>query len=299
MLSMARPCQRLLCVPLHKKRNFQRWWLLNATNTRTGSSVWRREREWEKGNEREREGVRKVLAISLAQLHVSFPPQTLMLTPPHNITQSQRGCLFSLVSLSLVRFPLADRQAKRDGKREGGERESGTGLTALFVALVWAQLKSKLAFSTFSLSLSSFSPLRLFSNFTSCFLFFVPAQLLQATKLISLTLSLMHSLIHTLTWHSLRLNIRNAVHKYFIMLLTYCDLFIVHIGHRSKSEKHMHIIYKHPYIKPMYVCVCVSMRVFGMWLDTLLLHSRLSPRHFDWILRICQANRCGRQYKYI
>lgn len=143
MLSMARPCQRLLCVPLHKKRNFQRWWLLNATSTRTGSSVWRGESgEWE------REGVSKVLAISLAQLHVSFPPQTLMLTPPHNITQSQRGCLFSLVSLSLVRFPLADRQAKRDG-----ERRSGTGLTALFVALVWAQLKSKLAFSTLPLSL--------------------------------------------------------------------------------------------------------------------------------------------------
>lgn len=82
--------------------------------------VYEGEREWEKGNEREREGVRKVLAILLAQLHVSFPPQTLMLTPPHNITQSQRGCLFSLVSLSLVRFPLADRQAKRDAERGRG-----------------------------------------------------------------------------------------------------------------------------------------------------------------------------------
>lgn len=79
--------------------------------------VYEGERESGRSGEWEREGVRKVLAILLAQLHVSFPPQTLMLTPPHNITQSQRGCLFSLVSLSLVRFPLADRQAKRDGKR--------------------------------------------------------------------------------------------------------------------------------------------------------------------------------------
>lgn len=78
------------------------------------------EGEWEK--ESGRKGVREVLAILLAQLHVSFPPQTLMLTPPHSITQSQRGCLFSLVSLSLVRFPLADRQAKR-GQRQGGRGE--------------------------------------------------------------------------------------------------------------------------------------------------------------------------------
>lgn len=93
------------------------------------------------------------LAISLAQLHVSFPPQT---TPPHTKQANAPLPFFLVASPPVTSFasPLADRQPARGGRGRGRYRGGGAACpdSTFRCSPFWAQLKSKLAFSTHSAS---------------------------------------------------------------------------------------------------------------------------------------------------